>query len=197
MTNEVILAQAKIMVDDAYRSLENFLDGLEKKKASSYTRASVHSLVKETLKHFDAIHGKLSSGHSSGIIHHSEVKLSLLIDHLEMINQNLKRGGVVSNDWVKAILENTIMRVDAARSSLAGPKPSEELYPIEDGVPLPSTKRPPSNRYPFWRMKVGQSFRAADEQKKIASAARSFGEKNNMKFSVFIEGTGCRCWRVE
>lgn len=69
---------------------------------------------------------------------------------------------------------------------------------IDKKVPMPIMKGNSSQRkYPFGKMKVGDSFYIEIERNKIASAASYYGIRNGVKFSLRLEGNGFRVWRVE
>lgn len=57
-----------------------------------------------------------------------------------------------------------------------------------------------TQRYPFDRMKVGQSFYfepTEEELIRVRSAASQYGKRNDAKFSVIRDGDGYRCGRIE
>jgi hypothetical protein len=75
------------------------------------------------------------------------------------------------------------------------------MSPIEDNIPIP--KRGGSNRaykYPFEKMKVGQSFWIAESIYRVAPAACKFGRDNGKKFTcrTMDDGreSGVRVWRI-
>src|SRR6266404_8446373 len=57
-----------------------------------------------------------------------------------------------------------------------------------------------TNKYPFDKMKVGQSFyfepASVNHLMKIRGAAAHFGNRHGMKFSVVRDGEGFRCGRI-
>ena len=63
---------------------------------------------------------------------------------------------------------------------------------IDSNIPLPT-------KWPFAKMKVGDSFAVPDDVKRqaIAVAAMRYGIKNDMKFTIrkTLEGN-LRCWRI-
>lgn len=64
---------------------------------------------------------------------------------------------------------------------------------IESDVPLPSRK---PAKYPFGKMKIGESFFAAVDPKLLTNAAGGYGRSHNMKFAVRTVEGGARCWRI-
>jgi hypothetical protein len=55
------------------------------------------------------------------------------------------------------------------------------------------------NKYPFAKMKVGQSFyieRGHIDVAAVRQAAVKYGNRNGVKFSVVRDGTGYRCGRI-
>jgi len=65
--------------------------------------------------------------------------------------------------------------------------------PIDSNVPMPT-------RYPFDKMKVGDSFLVPSDvtRQAVAVAATRYGRKHNMKFSTRqLKDGGFRCWRTE
>jgi hypothetical protein len=63
---------------------------------------------------------------------------------------------------------------------------------IEKGIALPQ-------KFPFAGMKVGDSFAVPEKVKRVtvSVAARRYGIKNEMKFTVRkIEDGSFRCWRI-
>jgi len=63
---------------------------------------------------------------------------------------------------------------------------------IESGIPLPE-------RYPFAKMKVGDSFLIPESVSRHAAAvaALRYGAANGKKFTTRKTPEGYRCWRVE
>jgi len=63
---------------------------------------------------------------------------------------------------------------------------------VDQGVPLP-------NKYPFMDMRKGDSFLLPDPTKRTAVtvAAKRYGDKHGMKFTVRKVLAGFRCWRTE
>lgn len=63
---------------------------------------------------------------------------------------------------------------------------------VDKNISLPA-------KYPFAQMQVGDSFRVPDgvSRTTISVAAKRFGDKNKMKFTVRLtEDRSLRCWRV-
>ena len=58
-----------------------------------------------------------------------------------------------------------------------------------------------ARRYPFARMKVGQSFyfeyHNFNDLNRVRSAASQYSRRHGVKFSIVKEGDGYRCGRVE
>jgi hypothetical protein len=73
-------------------------------------------------------------------------------------------------------------------------------FKIENKPVIFGTNRTEYSRYPFNRMKVGQSFYIeADDFNKISrirQAAISYSKKHDVKFSVVKDGNGYRCGRI-
>lgn len=73
-------------------------------------------------------------------------------------------------------------------------------FEIEDNVPVPSSYVCRGNtKYPFLEMKIGQSFvfQPGEKLRSFRSCASSFGQRNNMKFTVQKQDDGSyRCWRI-
>jgi hypothetical protein len=70
---------------------------------------------------------------------------------------------------------------------------------IEKGIALPARGRPPSGRFPFAKMQIGDSFVVENaDVPNVRVYAHLFGVKSGtMKFSVRkAEGGEYRCWRV-
>lgn len=65
------------------------------------------------------------------------------------------------------------------------------MMTIEKGIPLPA-------KFPFAAMKVGDSFLVEKEitRTAVSVAAKRFGDKNNMKFTVRKSEGHLRCWRL-
>lgn len=72
-------------------------------------------------------------------------------------------------------------------------------YNVEKGIKVPPPRggsgRHP--KYPFYEMKIGESFVVTEERDRIASAASYAGKRKAMKFATRVEGDGVRVWRVE
>lgn len=64
-------------------------------------------------------------------------------------------------------------------------------FQIESGIPLPT-------KFPFAQMQVGDSFLIPPDTQRTAvdAAARRYGNKRGMKFTVRSTPHGFRCWRV-
>jgi hypothetical protein len=73
-------------------------------------------------------------------------------------------------------------------------------FKIENKPVLFGLDRGELSRYPFAKMKVGQSFFMDGGEMqaitRVRSAASQYAKRHNMKFSVVKEGTGYRCGRV-
>lgn len=71
-------------------------------------------------------------------------------------------------------------------------------YEIETGVPLPDAA---SQRFPFNRMRTGDSFRvpAADvkSRRQLNYATQYAGRKYGHKYAIRCDGDGFRVWRVD
>ena len=55
------------------------------------------------------------------------------------------------------------------------------------------------NRFPFRKMKIGQSFYidlGAVDIQAVRTAASHYGKRHNAKFSIIRDGTGYRCGRI-
>ena len=71
-------------------------------------------------------------------------------------------------------------------------------YQIEDGVPLPNPEQKGPSKYPFRRMKIGQSFFAKlADYAKLRCAAYYYKQKHGMRFSVRLQDKGVRVWRTK
>lgn len=70
-------------------------------------------------------------------------------------------------------------------------------FTLTNKVPLPEKTRGGPKRYPFDKMKVGDSFFAAITTVELASAAQYWGRKLGRKFTCRKEGTGARVWRIK
>jgi hypothetical protein len=81
------------------------------------------------------------------------------------------------------------------------------MYVIEKGIPIPPKQagRPPQNKYPFKKMKVGHSFAVpvnGQGYQKVQSAvsgnASNITKKTGAKFSTRFdkEAKAVRIWRV-
>lgn len=63
---------------------------------------------------------------------------------------------------------------------------------VESGIPV-------RKKYPFEQMKVNDSFAipANVQRTTVTVAAKRFGDKNGMKFTVrMMEDRSYRCWRI-
>lgn len=71
---------------------------------------------------------------------------------------------------------------------------------IEDGIEAPAARTAYVTKYPFRKMKVGQSFWIAEERKRVEPAASQCGRRYGMKFICRkMENGGewgIRVWRV-
>ena len=65
---------------------------------------------------------------------------------------------------------------------------------IEKNVPIPEPRR---RKYPFSKMKIGDSFFIEDTSAKVRASASSYGKRLNREFITRREGNGVRCWRVK
>lgn len=58
-----------------------------------------------------------------------------------------------------------------------------------------------AQKYPFSRMKVGQSFYfeavELNDLNRVRSAASAYARRHEVKFSIVKEGKGYRCGRIE
>lgn len=64
---------------------------------------------------------------------------------------------------------------------------------VEPGIPIPKN-------YPFDQMNVGDSFAVPPEdiRSKVNVAAKRYGDKHNMKFTVHLmPDRTLRCWRIK
>jgi len=69
------------------------------------------------------------------------------------------------------------------------------MYEIDKEVPMPTTLKGYGPKYPFGKMKVGDSFSFAKEElAKIRAASAYYGVRNEMKFKV--AKSELRCWRI-
>jgi hypothetical protein len=71
------------------------------------------------------------------------------------------------------------------------------MLQIESGVPAP--KYHVREKYPFYDMRVGDSFVVLDPRvvKNARSAAWMFSRRHpGVRFATRKEGRGCRIWRV-
>ena len=71
------------------------------------------------------------------------------------------------------------------------------MYKVEKGIERPSGNYG-STKYPFFTMKVGDSFGVPIEKKdSVYKCASSYGSRHGQKFSVRKFDGAYRCWRVE
>ncbi len=74
---------------------------------------------------------------------------------------------------------------------------------IEKNVPLPGSGAGRPSKYPFADMEVGDSFLVAEGPSSghlgynARNAAKNFGVRHGMKFSVKQTEGGVRIWRIE
>jgi hypothetical protein len=71
-------------------------------------------------------------------------------------------------------------------------------YALQDGIPCP-VKGERASKYPFHRMKVGESFLVPHDDAEpvsVRNAAYSHGTRHNKRFSCHTERAGVRVWRV-
>jgi hypothetical protein len=63
---------------------------------------------------------------------------------------------------------------------------------IESGIPMP-------NKYPFFKMRVGDSFAVPKgvDRTAVAVSALRHARKTGTKFTVRKTPEGYRCWRIE
>lgn len=66
---------------------------------------------------------------------------------------------------------------------------------IERNVPMPETRT--NNKYPWDKMKVGDSFETDIEARSMYPTAIRAGAKLGKKFVVRTSDKGCRVWRTE
>ena len=82
-----------------------------------------------------------------------------------------------------------------------GTKEKGEIMEIEKGIPIPYIARVDGMKYPFEKMKVGDSFLVPPETKYETvrySFYRFIHRKNlNWKFTVRKTPEGHRCWRIK
>lgn len=85
---------------------------------------------------------------------------------------------------------------------LAAKKP-EPLEPeVDRAIPLP-TKEMSNYKYPFNKMKVGESFHvdcdgpSGKTARRVRSAAANYGKRNGCKFITRAEEGGIRVWRLK
>jgi hypothetical protein len=74
----------------------------------------------------------------------------------------------------------------------------KQAYKIENKpvTPVERNGHGPT-RYPFNKMKVGQSFwLEAGVQNTVRGASIGYGRRHNMKFSISKDGDGYRCGRI-
>ena len=71
------------------------------------------------------------------------------------------------------------------------------MFEIEKKVPVPERRAGPKNKYPFYEMKVGDSFAFPIEIiRNIRANAHTYGHRHGKKFKVMDNGEQGRCWRV-
>jgi hypothetical protein len=75
-------------------------------------------------------------------------------------------------------------------------------YKVENKpVPRHNVRRDRSTKYPFDKMKVGQSFfipePAFRDVSRIRASASSYGKRHGVKFAIVRDGEGYRCGRIE
>jgi hypothetical protein len=77
----------------------------------------------------------------------------------------------------------------------------QTAYPIEKGVPLPARIYPTGGRpakFPWARMKVGDSFVMDKPQKQSGSVARQYGKAHGVKYATRkIDANTTRIWRIK
>lgn len=67
---------------------------------------------------------------------------------------------------------------------------------ITEGVPMPKDER--RTRYPFRKMKVGDSFLVNfNDWDKVRSASYQWGRRHKKTFTCRRTEEGIRCWRTE
>lgn len=67
------------------------------------------------------------------------------------------------------------------------------MVKIEKNVPLPPLKTYP---YPWADMKIGDSFFTETAATSLSTGRAKAQKKTGFKFSLRIEGTGTRVWRI-
>lgn len=74
------------------------------------------------------------------------------------------------------------------------------MFKIEEDVPLPENPQPAAKTYPWYQMKVGDSFEVPSTKRRAAYAAMyAFNKhnKHNMRFIQYTQSNGAmRIWRV-
>ncbi len=73
---------------------------------------------------------------------------------------------------------------------------------IEEGIPVPYFGRVDGEKYPFKKMKVGDSFLIPEtiNHLNVRYGFYSFRQRNNLKDRKFVirkTNEGYRCWRVK
>lgn len=72
---------------------------------------------------------------------------------------------------------------------------------IDHGIPIPKIKqwKPREPRYPFHRMKVGDSFLSQKGRAVVSTAAIQFVRRKapDWRFTIRTTTKGIRCWRIK
>lgn len=79
-------------------------------------------------------------------------------------------------------------------------KSEQQEYQIENKPVLFGTDRGEHSRYPFGKMKVGQSFHidgGFNAVTRVRSAASQYGKRHGVKFAIVRDGAGYRCGRIK
>ena len=69
-------------------------------------------------------------------------------------------------------------------------------YEIEKDIPIPLTRRPYNDRYPFASMDIGDSVFVPGDDGRVVRAALNYGARNSKKFCSRKADGGIRVWRI-
>ena len=130
----------------------------------------------------------VSAAHNKGqehnpIVKNLDEKTAMGLYERGYVDFVVQRGKVLSREHLKVTLE-----------------PRKEnrtmIYVVEKGIPIPDSRfgrdRKGKSKYPFARMKVGDSFFSKHN---IQSIARAYGKRSGMVFSTRKVEGGWRAWR--